>query len=383
MNYYNEFDQKIAAWLRQLIADGHIPAGEVDERSIEDVCPSDLAGFTQCHFFAGIGGWSHALDLARWPRDQRVWTGSCPCQPFSAAGQGNGFADERHLWPAWQHLIAQCSPPVVFGEQVASKAADVWIDLVQADLEGMGYAFGCVPFPSAGIGAPHIRDRNYWMGFAIGSGLEGLAGHGDNGNESGRLDAIARGSTPASGAVVRLADPNGANASAEREQRGGEQRQQPQDGGAGGVGLADGATGERDAGGISRTQATIDRARLVDGREPDGPEHAGAGVLRLANAPSIGRIGRRTGEASNESGSIERSERLCDVVERPGPLHGFWRDADWLLCTDGKWRPVEPGTFPLAHGIPARMVRLRGYGNAINPHQAAEFIRASVEVIAA
>lgn len=163
MNYYNEFDPKAAAWLRQLIASGHIPAGEVDERSIEDVRPRDLRGFAQCHFFAGIGGWSHALDLAGWPDYQRVWTGSCPCQPFSSAGQGVGFADERHLWPAWQHLIAQCKPAIIFGEQVASKAADVWIDLVQADMENMDYAFGCVPFPAASIGAPFVRDRAYWV----------------------------------------------------------------------------------------------------------------------------------------------------------------------------------------------------------------------------
>lgn len=161
--YYNEIDQYAAAWLRNLIAAGHIAPGVVDTRSIEDVLPSDLAGFTQCHFFAGIGVWSYALRRAGWPDDRPVWTGSCPCQPFSAAGQGAGFADERHLWPAWHHLISECRPPAVFGEQVASRDIDPWIDLVHADLEALGYAFGCVPFPSAGIGAPQIRDRAYWV----------------------------------------------------------------------------------------------------------------------------------------------------------------------------------------------------------------------------
>ena len=59
--YYNENDPKAAAWLRELIRGGHIADGVVDERSIEDVLPSDLAGYTQHHFFAGIGGWSYAL----------------------------------------------------------------------------------------------------------------------------------------------------------------------------------------------------------------------------------------------------------------------------------------------------------------------------------
>ena len=125
--------------------------------------PLDLAGYTQCHFFAGIGVWSYALRRAGWADSRPVWTGSCPCQPFSAAGKGNGFADERHLWPAWFHLIGQRSPVVVFGEQVSSKDADVWVDLVQTDMEALGYAFGAVPFPSAGVGAPHIRDRLYWL----------------------------------------------------------------------------------------------------------------------------------------------------------------------------------------------------------------------------
>ena len=118
--YYNEFDRFAAAWLRELIAAGHIPAGDVDERSIADVTPGDLAGYAQCHFFAGIGGWAYAIRLAGWPDDRPVWTGSCPCQPFSAAGKQRGTADERHLWPEFRRLIWATRPPIIFGEQVAS-----------------------------------------------------------------------------------------------------------------------------------------------------------------------------------------------------------------------------------------------------------------------
>ena len=155
--YYNEIDPYAAQWLRNLIKAGHIADGVVDERSIEDVRPSDLAGFTQCHFFAGVGVWSLALRRAGWSDDLPVWTGSCPCQPFSTAGAGGGFEDSRHLWPTFAWLIKQRKPPVIFGEQVASKAVEPWVDLVHADMEAMGYAFGAVPFPSAGVGAPHIR----------------------------------------------------------------------------------------------------------------------------------------------------------------------------------------------------------------------------------
>jgi DNA (cytosine-5)-methyltransferase 1 len=159
--YYNENNSKAAAWLRELIKDGHIAAGDVDERSIEDVVPADIAGYTQCHFFAGIGGWSYALRLAGWPDERAVWTGSCPCQPFSAAGKQRGFADERHLWPAWDWLIGQCRPNIIFGEQVTNNGD--WLDLISGDLEGKDYAFGAAVLGAHSDGLPHVRQRFYWL----------------------------------------------------------------------------------------------------------------------------------------------------------------------------------------------------------------------------
>ncbi|MEY7648079.1 DNA cytosine methyltransferase, partial [Klebsiella pneumoniae] len=161
--YYNEIDLHAAQHLRNLIDAGHIAPGVVDTRSIEDVTPNDLIGFNQCHFFAGIGGWSLALRRAGWPDSRPAWTASCPCQPFSQAGKGLGFADERHLWPSAHWLVGQRRPVVVFGEQSGSADANDWIDLVQNDVEALGYAFGATAFPSASVGAPHQRDRAYWV----------------------------------------------------------------------------------------------------------------------------------------------------------------------------------------------------------------------------
>lgn len=172
MNYYNEIDVGAAAWLRELITDGQIPAGEVDERSIWDVSPSDLAGFIQCHFFAGVAGWAYALKLTGFPEDREVWTGSCPCQPFSAAGKGAGVTDERHLWPAWFHLIRECRPGLVFGEQVSAAIGHGWLDLVSDDLEGEGYACGPIVLPASCVGAPHIRQRLWFVAHRSGAGLE-------------------------------------------------------------------------------------------------------------------------------------------------------------------------------------------------------------------
>ena len=166
MHYYNEHDPKAAAWLRELMNAGHIPQGHVDERSITLVSPSDLRGYTQCHFFAGIGGWPLALKLAGVSPDTPLWTGSCPCQPFSNAGKRRGTDDERHLWPVWARLIDECKPPTVFGEQVASKSGRAWLSGVRAQMETMGYAVGAADLCAAGISAPQIRQRLWWVGYS-------------------------------------------------------------------------------------------------------------------------------------------------------------------------------------------------------------------------
>jgi DNA (cytosine-5)-methyltransferase 1 len=172
--YYNEIDPYAAQWLRNLITAGHIAAGEVDERSIVDVRADDLRGFTQCHFFAGIGGWSYALRLAGWPDDRPVWTGSCPCQPFSSAARGrnNRGQDERHLWPHWRRLIAGRRPAVVFGEQTAS--AGDWLDGVCDDMESMDYAVGASVLPASSVGFDHARARIYFACHADGDGESSL-----------------------------------------------------------------------------------------------------------------------------------------------------------------------------------------------------------------
>ena len=166
--YYNEIDHYAAQWLRNLIAAGHIASGDVDERSIVDVRPNDLRGYRQCHFFAGIGGWSHALDLAGWSDEREIWTGSCPCQPFSVAGEGKAHEDERHLWPTFFTLIRECRPATVLGEQIAGGNGLAWLDQVCADLESTGYSAAAANLPACGVGAPHIRQRLWWVAYANG-----------------------------------------------------------------------------------------------------------------------------------------------------------------------------------------------------------------------
>ena len=298
VHYYNEWDKGAAAWLRELINNKLIPYGYVDERSITEVTPSDLEGFTQCHFFAGIGGWPLALQLAGIPASTQLWTGSPPCQPFSVAGKSLGFDDERHLAPAFLRLIRECKPQLLFGEQVAAAIGKHWLDFVFLNLEDKGYACGSAVLPAGSVGAPHKRDRLFFVAHNLAESLrterngERLHGLGESNQTQGSRTA---------------AEPTGR-------------------GDSGGVADADNTRPQR-------------RERMCEcaDKQPIGP------------------------------GGVE-----C----RPDPHNGFWSSADWLVCRDGKFRPVEPGTFPLANGIPARVGRLRGYGNAIVPQVAAEFIKA-------
>lgn len=317
MNYYNENDPKAANWLRELSRGGLIPPGDVDTRSIEEVTPDDVRGYTQCHFFAGIGGWSLALQLAGWPATRPVWTGSCPCQPFSTSGKGLGFDDPRHLWPAFAWLIKNVRPAKVFGEQVASKDGRLWLSRVRVDLEALEYGVGAADLCAAGVGAPHIRQRLYWVadndrqrptrrrvGNAFREGPQRYPRHEHDGNEPGRIYSEKVG--PAT-------------------------------------------TTSRDSGLADRTSERQER-----GPSPDGEE----------------------GRSGTES--------------------GYWYGAVWTPCGDGKQRRIKPGLSPLVDGLPrgvvpssyqgmaidadktaeARVMRISGYGNAIVPELAAEFILA-------
>ena len=368
--YYNEIDSFCCGWLSNLMDAGVITPGVIDNRSIEDVSPDDVAGFTRVGFFAGIGVWDYALRLARWPDDRPVWHGSCPCQPFSSAGKGAGFADERHLWPAFFHLIEQCRPAIVFGEQVACKAVEPWIDLVQTDLEAVGYAFGCVPFPSASVGAPHIRDRAYWVANSSCRGWREEQPHSGWGGARTNASQNETGRSLSSVDTSWMADSN-----KHRCCQGGDGISKDRN---------DGPVGDCTVSRMANPScAGLEGSNQREmGRQYQTIERSG-GVVGLADSTGKRRqhepqIIREYGEMAIEAGS--RIGTGCDSDAcLPRPTNGFWRDVDWLFCRDGKWRPVELGTFPLATGATQRVGRLRGYGNAINAEAAKAFITAFME----
>lgn len=329
--YYSENNPYAAQWLRNLIDAGCIAFGDVDERSIVDVAMDDIRGYTQCHFFAGLGGWPYALRAAGWDDRRPVWTGSCPCQPFSNAGKRKGFEDERHLWPEWFRLIRQCIPATIFGEQVASAIKHGWLDTVFADLESENYACGAAVLPACSVGAPHKRDRLWFVANAKSERCgEARAGSGQSAQRFGD-----------SGKPGQLA---------------------------------------------SRVLGHALRARLQE-RRMAWPAELGQATERTG-AP-ISSVGHASGEQVGISGFAWQSRNT------------HWSNVEWLPCRDGKARPVESGTFPLAHGVSGRVVirrsaiegkseieeehwysrvgALSGIGNAIVPQVAVEFIAAFLD----
>ena len=183
MNYYNDNDHFCVETIKGLISQKIIPDGFVDNRSIADVVPNELENYTQCHFFTGVAGWPYALRMLGWPDEQPCWTGSCPCQPFSNAGKGEGFNDARNFWPAFRWLIAQCRPSVIFGEQVATELAIEWITRLHLDLEVLGYTVSVADLPAASVGAHHIRQRLWWVAYTESMFSNGSGFYKDGYNE--------------------------------------------------------------------------------------------------------------------------------------------------------------------------------------------------------
>lgn len=293
--FYNEFDPFAAAWLRGLIKGGKISRGIVDDRDFRKLRPADVAGHDRCHFFAGIGGWEEALRLAGWPTEWPVWTASLPCQPFSTAGQRRGTEDERHLFPDFAQLVEKCRPAVVFGEQVASKDGKVWLCGVRTKMETLGYSVGAADLCAAGVGAPHIRQRLFWV------------------------------------ATSRMG-----NTTSERSFW---------TAGAGGRGSSR-SSGRSESGGLADADSKR-RPRINPLLRPKAPGWDAAGFSETAG----------------------------------GGKPGGGNDDSWVGCADGKARRLKPGITPLAYDVPGRVGLIRGYGNAIVPQVAAEFVSAFMETL--
>ena len=435
--FFNDNDKYAAAWTRNLIAAGEIAAGVVDERSIRDLKPADVASYRQFHAFSGIGVWSRALRDAGWPDDVNVWSGSCPCTPFSSAGRKRGFSDEQHLWPEWFRLIAACRPAFVFGEQVSSKDGLAWLDVVRADLENADYSLRVLDTPAACAGAPHARHRLYFVAYARERGRSFLSSswlhdrgqRGDNAPRCGQAhDRVPSAVSDAAGARPRVPQDVGADRGDAREGTEACGRRT-----SGNLELERGRTPDearavpdaervvRDAGRLGGPHGwppvESDRHGEADGTGFDVDRAVGVGD------PCVPRSGRDPGALPRTQGASEgeriEARDLADEPVAPGAAHngeqgfrpgdririgddlgwggavrGYWaEDVEWIYCRpepghqDGRWRPAESGTQPLVDGLApgmgrTRAKRLRGFGNAVVLPLATAFVESVIDTLA-
>lgn len=391
--YYNEIEPHAVAWMRKLIDAGMIPAGEVDSRPIQEVQPDDIRDFTQHHFFAGVAGWALAARFAGWPDGRQLFTGSCPCQPFSVAGKGKGASDARHLWPHLYRIMRGLQPAFAVGEQVAGAAGYAWLDGVQTDLEAEDYTCRAVDIPACSVGAPHIRNRLYWVAQRE---CVGLQARGDGASRSEGWSTL---SGDGGESTFGMANSEGIP-----------QRESQHE-----VGTVSWEDSQRDAG---RNSARFDGlsdssgAGLALGQERSDERRNVRGEGSAAGADGAG---DEWLDYSHGDGSHSRSGAAASSRYGSPTLTGSWDDYS-LAGPDpkGKYRRVgidresQQPIRLLAHGLPAgtrwaiprlrefgidaktaqriaalakgnRIGNLRGYGNAIVPWLAAEVLIAWME----
>ncbi len=361
--YYNEFNKEAAAWIRELISMGLIADGEVDERSITEVAPSDLTGFTQHHFFAGIGGWSD---------DRAICSASLPCQPFSLAGKQLGKADERHLLPHFLELVKACNFSTIVGEQVPGAIKQGWLDDLYDEMEREGYTCGSSVLTAAGAGAANIRQRIYWAAIRMGD-TQNTYGWPESQQPSG-ISGEAWDKPRGSGLHNRMGDT--------------EHNGQP-------AGPFSGSNGETVQNSKTRQDSPGELKGVGSSRALPG-EFGGVGDSELH--------GLHEAENRRSVSESETESRMLEL-ERPDSV-------DWLYCRDEKYRPIKSGIKPLVDGFPrgvghsrhtsiqefesldpaqkqealqganetgeARVMRLMGYGNAIQIDTATAFIKAAM-----
>ena len=263
--------------------------------------------------------------------------GGFPCQPHSVAGKRRGAEDDRNLWPEYLRLIRETRPRYIIAENVPG-IVSTYIDTVLSDLEGEAYTCWTFNLPACAFDAPHRRERIFIVGYAEHAGLDAAE-------------------------ITRSIAPRSHNGASGQEQAGQSARSGEQlplvahtEGGDGGGGVR----------GLAQPDGRLLRPQEQHQDETGQPCCGGEDV---AHAESFGVEGHRAG---GEQEPLAHGQTRLPVRESKRRKSTHWT--------------TEPDVGRVAHGVPRRIHRLRGLGNAVVP-QVAEWIgerimeHSTVEVI--
>lgn len=318
--------------------------------------------------------------------DARPWRGvvDCvasgdPCQPNSVAGRGEGEGDDRFLADQVIRIVAECRPDTVFRENVTGNAVGQLRVLVPA-LERLGYRVAAGIFSASEVGASHRRERLFIM--AKPDSRHDGRGEFDTERLAERRETFT-GSSARS--CKTLADANGRNASAEREQRGGQFGFHPEHNGDAGDSTG---RGQRERGDAARSRSSghVDSANTPMGNTEDdfGRSEQQAQGARSGRAGPSGDGGELANACDARSQGREQRSSCDDERHRPD-AHGSTAE----LCrtrlpvfaygpSDPRWQEtvrqcpeLEPALCRMADGLANRVDRLRATGNGVVPLAAA------------
>ena len=326
MILYNDNDNYCCKVLRTRVNDGQLPSGVVDPRPIQELEPDLLRAFRQIHLFAGIGGFPLGLRWAGVPLDWSILTGGFPCQDISIAGKGAGIDGDRSgLWSEMLRCIRMARPQIVCVENVAALLVR-GLDRVVRQLAEIGYDCEWHCIPASYVGAPHRRDRVWIVGHAV--DLRQLQPQG--------CEPDKRRRTGDTGATVADA----AGCVCDGEFRGQRPKVRP----------------ERYGEAVPDTDST--------GLEGCGAEH---GLPETGEEKQVIGCCDDLHDANRSSGHERRG-----AASRPRGHHRVTGGRIGGDESNHNWA-TEPNVGRVAHGVPARVDRLKGLGNAIVP-QVAQYI---------
>ena len=315
-----------------------------------------------------------------------IITGGFPCQPFSVAGKQKGTSDDRHLWPEMFRIIKAFKPRFVIGENVrgiVNIQDGVVFETVCTNLEDEGYEVQPFNIPAAAVGAPHRRERIWFIAVRedvvnsehIGSStseIERSFNTSSNNDKERQNETSESKGTSGPRDGINVADTNDEGL---RTRIGGSDNDHETESRIGG---ADGEGGSSDVERNNSTSTKVEGMDVADtesirtrefrhsdqtqGREGSSSTQLEGSSSEMADTNSE----RLEGFRQSRSQFNETSSSTSSSEERQGNL-------------DQGWWSVEPNVGRVAHGVSGRVHRLKGLGNSIVPQIAEEIGRAIIK----